>query len=342
MIFTVKKLRIYDYLILLASILFIGLVVYLPGVCAKGGKEGLHLSAKVIIPSLFPFAVAVLYLMNSPVFKNTKRPVLVVYLLSLIGGYPIGGKLLGELSESGRISKSDAEKYLPFCVNAGPAFILLAVGKGILGSIKTGYILLAAHLLSSILITLLFAPKILTGVTRTQNTPKIKNAGFAESVKNASGTTLNICAFVVFFSVINAYLVHFSSSLKRIKYLVFITEVTNAVSRTNNVYFISFLLGFAGISIWVQIFSVSGNLRTSILKFVLFRLLHGVFSAAICVLLFKIFRVSTPVISNGQAFGLNVFYSNSALAFSLLIMVLLLLINITAKKHTGNLLNDVL
>ena len=267
---------------------------------------------------------------------------LIVYLLSLIGGYPIGAKLLSELQKSGIISRHEGEKYLPFCVNAGPAFIVIAIGKGIIGSVKVGYILLAAHCLASLIIALVFSPTIITGRCEIKENLKPAKNSFAESLKNASGTCLNISAFVVFFSVINAYLIYFSDKIPQIKYLIFITEITSATARAKNIYFISFLLGFAGISIWMQVFSLAGKLSPAHFKFIVVRLLHGSFSALISMFLFRIFKVHIAVISNGKAFTGKVFFNNFTLSISLAVMILLFLINITAKKHSGNFLKDML
>ena len=41
---------------------------------------------------------------------------------------------------------------LRFCVNAGPAFIISAVGAGMLGSVRMGVVLFAAHILASVLV----------------------------------------------------------------------------------------------------------------------------------------------------------------------------------------------
>ena len=341
-IFTVRKIGIKDYLYFFLSILFIALIIYLPKVSAEGAKAGLYMSVNVLLPALFPFAVPVLYLINSGVFAKSKRPLLIVYLLSLIGGYPIGAKLLGEITANGKISKSEAEKYLPFCVNAGPAFIVIAVGKGILKSATIGYVLLAAHCVSSLIITAIFAPQILSDRRLHTKKPVSRKNNFAASVKGASGTCLNVCAFVILFSVINEYLIYFSESVKEIKYLIFITEISSAIARAESIYIISFLLGFAGISIWVQVYSVADRLSTKFLKFLIVRILCGALSAVICGFLLKVFKVKIAVLSDGRAFTGRIFYTNFALTLSLIIMVLLLLINITAKKHSRNFLKDML
>ncbi|MBO4431951.1 MAG: hypothetical protein J5852_00310 [Clostridia bacterium] len=282
-----------------------------------------------------------MYLLNNSTFLASKRSILMVFLLSLIGGYPIGAKLLGELKTKGVITGKEAGRYLPFFVNAGPAFIVIAVGKEIIGNIRLGYILLAAHTIASVFICGIFMRNVFTN-NKAAAYSKPTSDSFAESVKNASGTCITVCAFIIFFSVINGYLTHFSKILSRLKYLLYFTEITGAVRLTDNLYLISFLLGFAGVSIWVQVFSVAGKARVNHIKFILIRLLHGGISSAITYVLVKIFKIDIAAAASQKQFVEKIFYSDLTLALSLLIMILLFLINITAKKHSGNFLKDVL
>ena len=137
-------------------------------------------------------------------------------------------------------------------------------------------------------------------------------------------------------------MLHFSRTFPILKYMLLFTEITSAARYAANVYLISFLLGFAGISIWSQVFSVSGIKKIDYLKFITVRLLHGVASALITLLLLKVFKVNIATLSNYKAFSGKILYSNLTLTISLIIMILLFLINFTAKKHSGNLLKDVL
>ncbi|MBO4734729.1 MAG: hypothetical protein J5662_09655 [Clostridia bacterium] len=343
MIFTLKKFTLTDYAKLISAILLIGVIIYKPSVCAVGAKYGLYISATILIPSLFPFAVPVLYILNTGLISRSKRPLLPVFLLSLTGGYPIGAKLLSELKSKKGLPSYNFKRYLPFCVGGGPAFIIIAVGKRILKSAALGYILFASHLLSSILIMLIFARGIMNDrkVTLSGKTNITEN-NFAESIKNASETSLYISAFVVFFSVINQYLSFYSAKFPIIKYFLYISEVSSAVMRTKNIYLISFLLGFAGISIWIQIFSLAGSDKPRIFIFALIRTLHGILSALITAILIKLFKITVITLGNAQTISKRAFFNNITLSLSLLVMLLLLLINITAKKHSGNLLKDVL
>ena len=343
MIFTVKKLCFLEYFSVFLSLFFIGLILSAPAVCAYGAKCGLKISANVLVPSLFPFAIPVVFLINTPLYQNSKYRLQILFVFSLIGGYPIGAKLISELYKGGSLSKNTAIKMLPFCVNAGPAFIVIAVGKGILCSVTVGYILLFSHTLASVIIALLFLKKELTNF----NCIKVNKSSFSvcdsivSSVHTASAATISISAFVIAFSVINEYITYYSAAIKPLKYLLYFMEVTSAVAKTKNIYFISFLLGFAGLSIWMQVYSVAGELKAPFIKFAAVRILHGILSTIITAVVFKTFKICVNTISNGKTILGEAFYSDYALALSLFIMTLLLLINLTSKKHSGNLLKDV-
>ncbi len=332
-----------EYAALIASIILIGLIIGAPAVCAAGAKQGLTICAGVLIPALFPFAVPVLFLINTKTFRNINNKVVAVFILSLIGGYPIGAKLITELYKRKDISGNTAQKLLPFCINAGPAFIVIAVGKGMLNNIKLGFILLFSHIATSIISAVVFLPKT-SSITKEKNTDKNISAldNFVLSVKGASDATITLCSFVVLFSVINEYIIYFSQTFKPLSMLIYIIEVTYAVSRTNNLYLISFLLGFAGISIWLQIFAMCEQIKPKPLIFIFSRILHGTLSTILTAIVLRVFNVNVYTISNNISAQNKSLYSNYALSFSLIIMSILLLINITSKKHSGNILMDMI
>ena len=100
---------------------------------------------------------------------------------------------------------------LRFCVNAGPAFIISAVGAGMMGSVRMGAVLFAAHILASLLLGI--GGRIWDGRSR-KNEPEERSvlrtkrlpaaAAFVESVNSACRSLLYMCGFVVLFAAILA------------------------------------------------------------------------------------------------------------------------------------------
>lgn len=344
-----------DSLFLAALILSVIAIflIFNPEICKASAIKGIFLCARIIIPSLFPFTVCVLFIIKSGVvyeFKKldfiTKRlfglnsyPFFIL-LLSLVGGYPIGAKLLNEAVENKNISPEKAGKMLNYSINAGPAFIIGAVGSGILGSAKAGYILLACHILSTFFLLFILRDK-----NSCPPPIELKNVNmadcFVQAVSSAAEVCMSICGYILFFSVITAYIEYFSRLLPLLKPFPFILEITTAISKTNNVYLISFLLGFSGVCVWCQIWALAKNIKIRILSFAFFRVLHGAFSSLLTFVAIKFFGVTLPCISNNVSFSATLFYSTPALSVSLAIMVLLFLISLFSKKHTGKFLCDV-
>ena len=329
------------------------LVITNPKVCTEGAVKGLLLSGRVIIPSLFPFTACVLFIMKSGGlslldFANpfTKRVFRLspqqfsLMLLSFIGGYPVGGKLLNEAVKSGKISKENAGIMLNYCVNAGPAFIVLAVGGGILGSKKIGYILLLAHIISSLILSLVFGHFIKNDNTDSENTAESFSPAdnFVVSVCEAASAIFSVCAYVILFSTVNEYMNCLSEKISVLKYISPLLEVTNAVTGMRNIVIIAFLLGFAGVSVWCQILSMGQLIKINFAVFTLSRTAHGVLSAVITALLLKAFGIAVTVSASVKY---TPTYNGIVLSLSMLSMVIVLIISLFSKKKTGNILKDI-
>ena len=93
----------------IAVLSFAVLIIIKPELCASGAAQGLLLSGRVLIPSLFPMTVCTMFIMGSGAFSGLKRvshvtqklfhlssDEFITVILSLIGGYPVGAKLLNE------------------------------------------------------------------------------------------------------------------------------------------------------------------------------------------------------------------------------------------------------
>ena len=295
---------------------FIVLLTIKPGVGADGAAYGLVLCGRVIIPALFPSAFFLIFIQKSGalrrlsflnpftarVFRQTPEQ-FGIMLFSLIGGYPLGAKLIDELAADGKISEKNARLMLMYCVNAGPAFIVIAVGSEILHSRPIGIVLLAAHIASSVILALVFGRFIIPGHECPKVAKSVRTAdNFVISAGEAASSTLSICFYVILFSAINAYLSFFAKKIEWLGFLRFFLEITNGVSGTKNVLLISFLLGFAGISVWFQVLSVSRHIRINLTLFAAARIFHGLLSVCLTAVFLRFFRIALPPFSNTSTF----------------------------------------
>lgn len=337
-----RKIPIYIYLFLFLFSAF--LIIINPEIGKKAAIKGVILCGNVIIPSLFAFSALILFLMKIiPLLVSGKEKIFII-IFSMVGGYPIGAKLINNALKKNILNQNEAKRMLNYCVNAGPAFIIGAVGSGILSSKKIGYILLFSHILSSLFICLILGTKVKKSpiciAEKTENFSFTDN--FTESVTDAANMMIGISSYVIFFSVLNDYLIYFSEKFPFLKNLAFFLEVTRGISQTRNIYFISFLLGFSGFCIWCQILSIGKEIKINLFLFALFRILHGILSAAFTFLLIKIFKITLPCFSNSVNFNLDLFYSTPIFSLSLIFLAIIFIISLFSKKYSRNLIDDML
>ena len=341
--------------VLVLSVIFtlffsVFLIIY-PDNAKSAVSNGLILCGNVIIPSLFPFTFCSLYILNSKVNLNfpalnriTKKLFSLsgiefsVFLLSLIGGYPTGAKLINETYRQKKISCKKANFMLCYCVNSGPAFLIMTVGFMILSSKKLGYILFVSHIFSSFLIAMFlkrFIAKENCEVDVFKSETSISKA-IISSVNDAAATVLSICSYVILFSVINSFLGIVLKKNAFFNFITYILEVTLSVTKTKNIYLIAFLCGLGGISIWFQIMAQAKDFKKNIPLFITFRFVHAILSALLTFAAIKIFKVTIPTVSNGISVVFKLKYSSSALFFSLITLGILFIISTTTKKVWQN------
>ncbi len=243
----------------------------------------------------------------------------------------MGAKLINEAVSNGILSQKQGQRMLNYCVNAGPGFIVSAVGNALLGSNTLGIILLISHILASLTICR-FSGKI-EAVTTSKAKALSPAENFVVSASESATAVTGICAFVILFSVITAYLEHFSAKFNFLVPLLYLCEVTNAVTKTRNIYLISFLLGFSGICIWCQVMSVGKAINIKALPFVFSRLIHGSLSLLYTFIILKIHPVTLPVFSNFSAFSPAFSVSGKALSLSLIVMSIVFVISLSGQKR---------
>lgn len=179
-------------------------------------RDALTLCCELIIPSLFPFFVV------SVLLSRLGLPVYLEKLLSpfsaklfgvsgagasalfvgLTGGYPLGASYIADMHQQGHISCQEAERLLAFCNNSGPAFIIGAVGSGVFSSARAGLLLYGVHILSALLTGLLLRQKEAAVACPAPRQPSSSlSQALPDSVRQAVVSILNVCGFVVCFSV---------------------------------------------------------------------------------------------------------------------------------------------
>jgi hypothetical protein len=219
-------------------LLFAGLLLAFPSIAADGVKKGLGTCFLAIIPSLFPFMFSVDYLF-SRICANPKTPaglaVGFAILFGVCGGFPMGAKALSDLVSREIITRERASALLAGLVNAGPAYLISGVGLGLFGNVRAGILLFVA-LSSASLICIAISTRFIkkpgsSPRAKPRNAAESVETGFSASMRFALQATLSLCAYVVFFSCIGAYI---SLFVERIHGGVVVTWFLNALCEVAN------------------------------------------------------------------------------------------------------------
>ena len=240
-------------------------------------------------------------------------------IMGIISGYPVGAKIVSNLKENGICTNVECERLIAFTNNSGPLFIIGTVGVSLFSSSLIGFKLFIVHVISCLLVGFLFrwwkCDKYLKISNKKRNFRNTSSASLPNLSFNNLGEVLSISiqkaihsvviigGFVVFFSVIVSML----NSSKILSFIsIFLTplfnllnipltymegiitgiiELTNGVKlaaiNTNptSIIICSFLLGFGGISVLLQVLSITSKAKISIKPYIIGKLLQGCFSA---------------------------------------------------------------
>lgn len=275
----------------------------------SASSDALRLCVKNLIPSLFPFMVAAGIFVNSvnastfsifaPLLKSffgISSCGAAALIPGIICGYPIGAGCACRLYKNKMISKSEAETLIAFANNSGPLFIIGAVGSGILHSAKIGAVLYAIHITSAVICGIILKPFTSSAAFNLKPDKLQKKSGFTDIVSDSTFTVLRICGFVVIFAVINKLIypaVKILPSYMQCAVCAFL-ELTNAVDFTasapyslaQKLIIISGALGWAGLSVHMQVKSIVCDAKLSLKKYYIIRLISCAVSITLSYIVF--------------------------------------------------------
>ena len=279
----------------------------------SGVSNGLNVCALVLIPSLFPFLILSHLLVHSKLGKALQEfsaPFLTRWfglpaccasaiIMGLIGGYPAGAQVVAQMQKQGEIDQATSQRLLWLCVNAGPSFLITALGVGILGDARAGLILYLAQILSVFVIGFILGRFFPLQISRKSG--PVKNAlsfgdALVHSVKGAIDSMLSVCGYVLAFSALISILEQTSVSLFP---MIALLEVTLGCTKSAVVgaplWWYGFLTSFAGLSVHMQVLSFFPAPRPAYLSFLLSRIAHGVCTAFLTGLLLIFFPHTAQV-----------------------------------------------
>lgn len=232
-------------------------------------------------------------------------------LMGIISGYPVGAKIVANLKEQKLCTPLEAERLIAFTNNSGPLFIVGTVGVGMFYSPSIGLILFATHIWACLTVGFLFRwwgksrEKIYRNSAYNIDTSTLSFCNLGEvlskSIISSINTILMIGGFVVLFSIIISMLRTSNILYVLADLLTFIgipdylstglisgfIEVTNGLSFITNItscslhfqiLLCSFVLGFGGFSVLLQVLSITSKAKISIKPYFIGKLLQACFA----------------------------------------------------------------
>ena len=326
-----------------------------------GIRKGLYICSYSVIPALFPFMALSVFICKSaaadffaaalrPITRLLKIPAACggALLAAVIGGYPAAAKCISDLAAEGILERKTAAKMLCYCVNAGPPFLISAVGIAVFGSIKIGFLLFAAQFLSSAVIALAISafsekapkdPLAFSPVLRKNNA-----ACLIESIISAAESCFRMCAFIVIacgalelvfegaaFSKVSA------DPAARAVFTGFFEVTAGAlacgeIEGFSAVIIAGALSSFSGISVMLQVAAVTDESKIPLAPFVISRFFHAGITAGL-LRLFLAFSGDSVAAFSAKGGSIEAVLSASApAAVSLLCMASLFLLSVVPPK----------
>lgn len=280
------------FLFLLALFCIVIVVVYSP-LISSGVSTGIRLCLDIIIPSLFLFTIIATFLIKSQLADVIFAPIsgigkyifgipkeyTVLIILSLLGGYPIGSKLISTYVAQKRIDTHTASLMICYSVNAGPAFLIIAIGSGCYKSISIGVYLYIAQVIACFgvgIITHIMSrlirlrgnhiPLATTSSSPTKNKPENLGVILVESVTDATKTLATICSFILLFNALSAVVSTLFTSPIAKSYIQALLDVTYLVNNISDytLNFVCIATAFSGFCVILQVYAMTSKVNISI------------------------------------------------------------------------------
>lgn len=265
-----------------------------------------------LIPSMFPFFVIsdilISYHITNYIPKTIKKtltklfrvsePVLTVFFLSCLSGFPSNARNTRMLYDNKTISKEEASQVLIFTHFSNPLFILSTIAVFFLHNEKYGYIILISHYLGNIILALttrFMRKSYNTNYTLTQKKSQNFSTTLLKAIHSSIDTLLlilgTLTCFLILSSLIIKHLLISSYNSTLIKGILEITMGLKSLSLLNlsdcyKVIIATMFISFGGLSVHLQVLSQLVDTDISYHPFFIARIFHSLISGAICYLLF--------------------------------------------------------
>ena len=256
----------------------------------QSAQNALSIWFEKLVPSMFLSMVLVRLLYKEHAFDHLPSlglPALLgmdqgawnLVLCTMFLGFPTGSVFVDEAVRDGVLSRQDAARLLYCCCFPTPGFVIISCGIVFFKSLHIGMLLFALQLLSGLLL-LLFTRR------HTVHTFPAAVASSQSFMRNLSSA---VTESGISLYMIGGYLMLFMSPALNIRSLaefssgIVLINVT-PFSTMQRLLLTSFLLGFAGFCVHMQIMSMVEQVPLRYPVFLLYRILQGMISVLLLIL----------------------------------------------------------
>lgn len=299
-----KTEKIYYFLFTALALYLVILLLRYPALSLEYASTGLNLWLTKMVPTLLPFMIlsGIMIRMNlTEGFVSLLHPLLhriygtskngsYTIVMGFLCGFPMGARIVGELYESGRLSREESSRLLYFCNNIGPIYFLsyvvpvLAIDKPLIPLlIMYGIPLLYGLILFRMPMmhrSLLPCESPCPSVASRQRMPLL--AAIDASVLSGLLGIAKLGGYMVFFNLLNIVFVpfhHVSTDLLNVYRCVL--EITSGIDHSGQSLFypILILLPFGGFSCIAQTYSMIRQTDLSVRPYIFHKMIQTAITA---------------------------------------------------------------
>lgn len=284
------------------AIMILFLLLTHPALSLEGARNGLLLWYQTVLPTLLPFMICsnvIVSLDGIRLMTAPARPVLrkcfrlsengsYVFLSGLLCGYPMGAKTCSEFVSQEKLSPREGQYLLSICNHPSPMFLLGYAAALMDPSIPASLLMLAVYLP---VIPLAFLARSLYRIQassrfRAQKTQPCHN--FDDSMMKSFEVMIKIGGYLMLFSILARFIGQLSFLPSKTQAMLLgAVEITTGIQAVTHTFtgpiqgmLVCVTAVFGGICGLFQTKSVVTDHRLSLAHYILWKLLHGLLSAA--------------------------------------------------------------
>lgn len=296
--------------------LFLYMLLY-PSNAFQGSKSGLMLWFYKVLPTLLPFMILSNFLMSFSALDRLLQPLeplsrylfalspwgLYALSLGLFCGYPMGGKITGDLYIRGKITYKEACYLLTFVNNVSPGFLVNYVIYQCLDAPEytavTFFILYSSLFLTAVFFRLILKPDGRGPHIQKKETSRASSLGerIDVSIMNSFETITKLGGYMILASILASAIMILPIPLREVKlFLVSITEITTGIqviSDTVESFLIRYLdtlclTSLGGLSILLQTAGMIRPAGLSLKYYLAGKIIQSLFTAILVLVITQI------------------------------------------------------